>query len=1158
MKKFLKIAGLMLLWALLFIVAGAGLYVLYLKAEIAPETAALIFGLFAALVLGAVLLRRFFIRRNQRRRIMDIVTLDRRPLADTPQEKHLLENRWKRAVALLRASYLGRFGNPVYALPWYMVMGRSGAGKSSAIRHSGLHAMQTDVGPDQDSPATRNCDWWFFQEAVVLDTAGRYAIPENEAADEAEWREFLFHLAKYRRKEPLNGLVLAVSSESLHGDGSHLKNEARCLRRRVDEIMRILGARFPVYLMVTKIDLPPGMAGVLDELPQQWKAQYAGGLVQSPEARELTPVALQVKKALHEAMGRFRALCLYGPAESCAPRPHRLLALEEMKARMPALAAFAEEVFMENPYQETPLLRGVFFSSALHAEEQAPSGAFPRLEDFVRRCIRGRRQTGGVFLHDFFRVVLPRDRNLYRPIAEYIRWRSAGRVLAYAAMLVVTFGIGFLLSLSFRHNETCLRRMAFEGGTMLDQGAISNVYSFERLYRNASELDALFDANRLPWMGLTQAVSVRDRFNARLAEAFEIKVLYRADRTLEGIRGKVNEQTADAEYAALMGDLIWRYELIDAALKGADEKSLLAVPAMPYAMLDAIGGSSIPSLAPILAYTVTEYYARQKDPEALRQHLRAVRSSLARMPALKNYSLQWLVERVSTQGRVSPIQGGLFWSGNVAGDLNVVRIDPAYTAAGFRWISEYVENLSAIIGQEVMQPHAQAFRRWYAGRYVTAWRRFAEEFSREVSQLAQTNTVSDYMPLMASEGNPFFLFALRMDEELRPVRPFMEDTPPWVNDLSLWSDTMRLADRQAREADHAGLGRRVADMLGSVRDEFVVQLSEKETERQARMEDLYGYHQKYLASLAEIVRFTATDEIAFQAVKSAMPDPKNADAASAPLNMAGASCTALQSRINSHQAPDSPVLVLTRGPLAFFSNRLINQAACQIQELWEEDVLSRAGGVSPLQLQQTLFAETGGLARQFADTTMQLFLRRTLSGYVSQRMGDAAVPFRSEFLQFLNEGVLRHTPLQREYAVTVNTIPVDVNDGAHEQPYAVILSLDCARDRQELVNYNSPASKQFVWRQADCGDTRLSVRFRSATVDVLYPGEQGFVSFLHDFRYGTKRFDAAQFPAQAPLLKSMGVTDITLRYAFTGAETLLAGTTYAPGTLPFVITQCRR
>jgi type VI secretion system protein ImpK len=56
---------------------------------------------------------------------------------------------------------------------------------------------------------TRNCDWWFTDEAVLIDTAGRYTTQSsNREVDAAAWTGFLTLLKKFRPAQPLNGAIV--------------------------------------------------------------------------------------------------------------------------------------------------------------------------------------------------------------------------------------------------------------------------------------------------------------------------------------------------------------------------------------------------------------------------------------------------------------------------------------------------------------------------------------------------------------------------------------------------------------------------------------------------------------------------------------------------------------------------------------------------------------------------------------------------------------------------------------------------------------------------------------------------------------------------------------------------------------------------------------
>jgi type VI secretion system protein ImpL len=138
-----------------------------------------------------------------------VVQLDESAIKGAPlherRELQDLQEHWKESLSLLKRSSLRKRGNPLYALPWFVVIGESGSGKTTAIRNSRLESPVAYPDRAATISATINCDWWFFEDSIVLDTAGRYTIPLDEVPDREEWERFLTLLAKYRRREPING-----------------------------------------------------------------------------------------------------------------------------------------------------------------------------------------------------------------------------------------------------------------------------------------------------------------------------------------------------------------------------------------------------------------------------------------------------------------------------------------------------------------------------------------------------------------------------------------------------------------------------------------------------------------------------------------------------------------------------------------------------------------------------------------------------------------------------------------------------------------------------------------------------------------------------------------------------------------------------------------
>ncbi len=114
-------------------------------------------------------------------------------------ELNELKSHLSQAIKTIKTSKLGHLSGrrALYELPWYMIIGNPAAGKSSAVLHSGLQFPFTEKRTValQGVGGTRNCDWFFTTEGILLDTAGRYSVREE---DRSEWFGFLDLLKRHR------------------------------------------------------------------------------------------------------------------------------------------------------------------------------------------------------------------------------------------------------------------------------------------------------------------------------------------------------------------------------------------------------------------------------------------------------------------------------------------------------------------------------------------------------------------------------------------------------------------------------------------------------------------------------------------------------------------------------------------------------------------------------------------------------------------------------------------------------------------------------------------------------------------------------------------------------------------------------------------------
>ncbi len=201
-------------------------------------------------------------------------------------EEQILTQRFNEASQLLkkahfntpgrkRPNWMRRFSRQyIYQLPWYIIIGAPGAGKTTALVNSGLHfPLEGSFGKTalRGIGGTRNCDWWFTNEAVLLDTAGRYTTQESQREQDAsEWLKFINLLKKYRTRQPVNGAIITISvSDLLSLTAERRAQQARQLRQRLLELHEQLGIRFPVYVLVTKTDLLKGFTAYFDSFDSQ-------------------------------------------------------------------------------------------------------------------------------------------------------------------------------------------------------------------------------------------------------------------------------------------------------------------------------------------------------------------------------------------------------------------------------------------------------------------------------------------------------------------------------------------------------------------------------------------------------------------------------------------------------------------------------------------------------------------------------------------------------------------------------------------------------------------------------------------------------------------------------------------------------------------------
>ncbi|WP_255471011.1 type VI secretion system membrane subunit TssM [Paracoccus sp. M683] len=361
-----------------------------------------------------------------------------------------LAERMEQALATLKksggASYL-------YDLPWYVIIGPPGAGKTTALANSGIEFPLSQAEAISGFGGTRYADFWFAEDAVLIDTAGRYTTQDSDAeADKASWDAFLELLKKSRPNQPINGVILSFSVEDMMTeDPATLSQHAETVRKRLSEVHEVLKVDFPVYVMFTKADLIAGFREYFASFSLSRRKLVWGATFQTEDRKAITIEAVpgefdklvarlsdEVVDRLSEEPDGISRIAIFG-------LPGQMALLRDN------VTDFLRRVFEPTRYKTNAILRGFYFTSGtqegtpidqvLGAMNKAGGGV-----TFQPSFMSGKGKS--YFIHDLLRRVIFAEQGWVSLDEKAVRRSMILRGLAFGSIAAVTVGLlgGFGIS----------------------------------------------------------------------------------------------------------------------------------------------------------------------------------------------------------------------------------------------------------------------------------------------------------------------------------------------------------------------------------------------------------------------------------------------------------------------------------------------------------------------------------------------------------------------------------------------------------------------------------------------------------------------------------------------------------------------------------------
>jgi type VI secretion system protein ImpL len=465
----------------------------------------------------------------------------------------------------------------LYELPWYMFIGAPGSGKTTALMNAGLTfplAAKMGQASIKGVGGTRNCDWWFTDEAVLIDTAGRYTLQQSdEKTDASAWENFLGLLKKTRPRRPINGVLLTVNIQDLlQQTPADRKEHAARLRQRLQELHTHLGVRPPVYVLVTKCDLIAGFNETFGELGKEERDQVWGfSFPYDPRGSDTPMQEFGSEFAALETRLRQRLLDQIEAERDVMKRAAIFSFPQQFAGLKGLLGGFLETVFDGGGnLEQRSLLRGVYFTSG--TQEGTPIdrvlGTLARTFGVEARPASIASSRGkSFFLTRLLKGVVFAEQGLVGENRQVEAGRRRLRLAGFAAIgifslaLLAGWGVSYLRNKAYladvqaRLPEVKAAVDALPPSSNVDVSALPQV--LDKVV--AAPKSAAFDVDKPPLLhtlGLYQGDYVKAGAHIGYEHLLDRALLPRVAKRLEERLRAVNRDNLELAYEALKGYLM--------------------------------------------------------------------------------------------------------------------------------------------------------------------------------------------------------------------------------------------------------------------------------------------------------------------------------------------------------------------------------------------------------------------------------------------------------------------------------------------------------------------------------------------------------------------------------------------------------------------------
>lgn len=743
-----------------------------------------------------------------------------------------LQSWWKR---VLSGSEKG-----LYQMPWYVFIGPPGSGKTTALMNSGLRfplQHKLGVASIKGVGGTRQCDWWFSEEAVWIDTAGRFTTQDSDPqTDAAGWKRFLSLLKTHRPLQPLNGVVLTLSATDLLADEQSKESIFNRIRLRLQELVNGLGMCPPVYFLITKLDHVSGFEESFellskDAICQGWGVNFdygkplgdilsreSEGALQASLQALLTRLDQHIVERMENEAATHRRSNIFG-------FPHELGRL------FPHVLSCVQQIFAgQSVFEKQVTLRGIYLSSGT----QFGTG----LDRLVGEFSNGGSSPKGraYFIEGLLKQVILAERHLASWSKRHVRlqWLLLhGGALLSAAILILTL---LAWASSYSNNTSWLDSIKTKASGLEEKAknlSEKDEDSREALLRIMDDLEtlSLFKGQEkdFPWtyqMGLNQTANIQKASQSRYTQILDESLIPRIYKSLEFQLQRDVENNSDTLRSSLKAYLMMSLpahykaeELWPVVEKNWSSSTLRGMPdedqakALRHlkAAIDKGAPARLPETHTGLVRGARQQLSQLGPEELIFQGLKAQveAMNLGHFDAIRRVGPELSSVLVREGGK--PLQDGpsSFYTreGFLKGFSTQLAVNIQMQSDEYKWVMGEEDQVAG--GKLSFTDLSQRIREMYVTAYIQEWENYLSQI--RVRPIGQLTSAVELARIMASPNSTLKRFMKEVSEETTLVGQ-TERVAQAVGDRVVEA-VNRKANVIPRDVLKKGMDKEVADSL---------------------------------------------------------------------------------------------------------------------------------------------------------------------------------------------------------------------------------------------------------------------------------------------------------------------------------------------------------